>query len=199
MTLSYVIFYCIVMASLGWSIIGGKGHWLMKLLFVPAVIWFSIAIGVSTSSMLGWPAKFADMPDKFELRWVMVKNPDKKSGYEGNIFLWVTDNNPSDDYGMFDLYRPDKLQPRGFVLPYDPELHKEVGKALQKLRKGQRLMGDKSDLKALLEGKGEGKGKKGRGKGDGKDGGFKGDDGSPDDGGGLFYKLPPGKLPEKVI
>lgn len=199
MILSYVIFYCIVTAVLLWAVIAGKGPWYVKATFVPAIIWFSLAMGTSTSSMLGWPAQFEHMPDEFELRWAVVKNPQKKSAYEGEIFLWVTDRNPKTDYSMFDLYRPKQNQPRGFTIPYDPDLHEAISEAMKRIRKGERLMGRRSDIEGLLRGEG-GKFGKGRGKGDGKGKGLGpggGDDGSEDDGGGLFYKLPAPKLPPK--
>ena len=187
MIISVGSIFCIIMCVLLWSIILGKGCWWIKAAMIPTCIWFSIAISVSMPSMLGWPSE-SELPYKYELFSAKVVNPSLTNGSDGVIFLWVGDVDPCDGYGVFELYRYDKYEPRCYKIPYTKEMHKKIQDAMKLLRQGRRVMGSNG------KGKGKGKGKNGNGR-QGKNGGL-GEEGDLSVG-PKFYVLPPIDRPEK--
>ena len=157
MVLSAGILFCLLAALLLWVIIGGKGHWLVKLLLIVPTIWFSLAVSYSLPTMLGWPSE-AELPAKYEVIGVKVENPNLKTGYPGRILVWAIDMDPKNTKYRWSLYKPDKESPRVHEIPYSKRMHKMAQRAQMLLRKGKRVMGS--------NGKGaRGKGKKGRGQG----------------------------------
>ena len=192
--------FCILMCILLWSIIAGRGYWWIKAIMVPACIWFSIAINVSLPSMLGWPSE-AELPYKYELFSAKVVNPSLTNASDGCIFLWVADVDPLDGYGVFELYRYDKSEPRCYKIPYSKEMHKKIQQAQKLLRQGRRVMGENPNGEGKSKGKkGKGKSKgKGEGEGDGQQGQGEGGLGEEGDknAGPKYYVMPPVDAPEK--
>lgn len=189
MVLSATIFFCLLVALLLWVIIGGKGHWLLKALLIVPTIWFSVAVGNSLPTMLGWPTS-DELPEKYELIGAKIEHPNLKTGRPGRILLWVQDMEPSEDKYRWSLYKPDINDSRLHVIPYSKKMHKRVEGAIKLLRQGKRVMGENRKGKGGA-GKGTRKGKQGKG---GKLGG--GDEGD-DSVGPKFYVMPPVQLPQK--
>ncbi len=192
MTAIITIFFCILMAVLLWSIIGGKGHWAIKSLTIPFCVWYSVAIGVTIVSVSGWPSN-SEVPEKFEVHYVLVQPPSKQTDSEGNIYLWVIDLNNKDEFSLFNLYNSVDGEPRVHRIDYSKKLHQQLNAVLSGLKKGQRIMGERGKGIGKL-----GKGGKGKGKGvngQGKDGELGGDTGGGDEGDPSiemkFYRLPP--------
>lgn len=189
--------FCLLMSVLLWNIIAGKGYWWFKAMLVPLCIWFSIAISVSMPTLLGWPTD-EELPFKYEVFSLKIDNPDLKNGGAGSIFVWAGDRDPVSDRGIFDLYRNDLTEPRGYRLPYSKELHKQAQKAQALLRKGKRVFGMNPKGKGESKNKGEGGKGKGKGNGDPKKGTLNGLGEEGDRSvGPKFYVMPPVELPEK--
>ena len=95
------------------------------------------AIGVTTGffglsyigavSLLGWPSR-STLPPRFQLLWSKLVEPDKHSGEDGGIFLWL---DALDDNNL-PLNRP-----RAYQLRWDPNLAKQVAGAQEKRQSGQ--------------------------------------------------------------
>ncbi len=195
------IFFLVLMSILLWSIIGGRGHWSFKTLIIPFCAWYSIAIGVTIVSIFGWPAD-SQVPEKFEVHYVLVQPPSKQKGSEGNIYLWLIDSQNKSEFSLFNLYNSIEGEPRAYRIDYNKQLHQQLNEVLQGLRKGQRFMGERGkgigkQGKGVGDGKGKGKGKQGSDK-SGKNGGnTSGGDEGDDSIGMKFYQLPPVAMIQK--
>lgn len=211
MVLGLTLAFLLMAACILWFVIGAKGFVPIKIAAIIIGCGFSIAVFNSLHSYKGWPS-VEDTPNKFMIKWVVVNEPDKSKGEEGDIFIW-TARPPADLLKDGDIEDPNFLyytgashEPRAYRLPYSKELHKTMQKAQEALKKGQPVMVDKTS--AGQKGQ-EGNGKKGDGKeGQGK-AGPKGKDGNKGEALGSWnfskkqrwevHKLPPPKLPRKVF
>lgn len=104
-----------------------------------AVTYFSVP------GLLGWPTS-ESLPEKFKLNAVQVVQPDKLSGDEGAIYLWVT--------AIREL-KPGTV-PRAYRLPYSDPLYEKVNEARIKMNKGMQQVGEykkpEGDVKILENG-----------------------------------------------
>ena len=199
-TILYLLLACLLL----WVLIGGKGPWYIKCLFIPLCVWFCVAVAVSLPSMLGWPSK-EPLPEKYEVFWAIVENPDLTSGSAGRILVWANDRSEEDvEYGILELYRPNARQPRVHELPYSKQMHEQAQKARELIKKGQRVLGEnkggvKGDGKGSGKGKGNGKGKGREGSGTGQNGTTGGGEENDDSVGPKFYVMPEIELPAKDV
>lgn len=88
----------------------------------------------SIPPLLGWPAA-AELPQKFRLIAAEVTQPNKTTGAEGAIYLWLTE---VDD---LNASRP----PRAYRLTYSDRLHEQILDAKIKLGKGIQQLGEKKE------------------------------------------------------
>ena len=86
---------------------------------------------LSFPPLLGWPTA-AQPPERFRLIGTDVVQPDKSTGAEGMIYLWLKD--------LDDL--SGRTQPRSYKLTYSTELHELVIAAKSKLNKGMQQLGE---------------------------------------------------------
>ena len=98
---------------------------------------FYIVSFVSFSPLLGWPT--TEMPpDNFRLIAAEVQQPNKVTGDEGTIYLWLAHIN--------DLSK--NSPPRAYEFPYSNKLYEKVVIARAKLKKGVTLIGEIEDDEA---------------------------------------------------
>jgi len=186
-----------------WVIIGSRGYWWLKMIVVSISIFFTVSLWNSLGSLQGWPT--LDMPPaKFEIKWLDVKEPNKKTGAPGSIYVWLRDLEPKEIDESFYMRLHHKAleeEPRLYKLPYSRMMHEQAEQIKGVIAKGGRFF---AGIKAAGQpgepgdGKGNGKGK-GQGQGKGKPG-----QGRPGGGGSLsqeqefvFHELPPPVFPQK--
>jgi hypothetical protein len=107
-------------------------------------IFFQVSF-MSYPPLLGW-ATSENLPVRFRLISAHVKQPDKLSGDEGTIYLWLT---KLDDLTSVQT-------PRSHKLPYSNVLHEKVINANAKLDKGIAQLGEfenKQDIDIIGKGK----------------------------------------------
>lgn len=109
--------------------------WRTKVLATVIVSISYVVMYVSFPPLLGWPSKDA-MPRRFSVIGIYMREPDKMSGDEGNIFFWVADRDPR-------AARPNV--PRGFIVPFTPELHARAKQVGAKLKKNIPQVGELED------------------------------------------------------
>src|SRR6185369_3873414 len=97
---------------------------------------FFIEAFFSTRSLLGWP-RSGRLPDRFQLLWVRVVEPDRLSSNPGAIYLWVEE---VDENNV-----PDGV-PRSFRLPYSRPLADRTAKARDEIMSGKPQQGLADDL-----------------------------------------------------
>lgn len=100
----------------------------------------------------GWPTT-EPLPEAFHFVWAKIDQPDKRMGYDGQIYLWVqklTDDNEISG------------APRSHQLPYTIQLAEKIEKAMRDTENGEQLSGrsgrnadkDLSDSSKLPDAKG---------------------------------------------
>lgn len=98
----------------------------VKLAAIGAMCAFNICVFFWLQSLLGWSSATA-VPERFQLLWARVVEPDPSRKVAGAIHLWVEaldgNNIPSGE-------------PRAFVLPYSPELASKAVVAQSEIQNG---------------------------------------------------------------
>lgn len=108
-----------------------KWAWPIKVAGILVVAVFYVVTYRSIPPMLGWPTA-QSLPERFNLVALYVQEPDKTTGDEGAIYLWVTDL----DKGFTNV------RPRSHKVAFSAELHQKVVEAGSKLRKGLPQLGE---------------------------------------------------------
>jgi hypothetical protein len=187
------IAFLVISALILWFIIGSKGQWGIKAATISLALYFCLSIGLSLENLAGWPSG-QELPEKFEVHWIVIKEPNKKTGEKGAVYIWARDIEPQEKDGWWLQFSSnDRDEPRVYQVPYSRELHEQSEGAMEKIKAGGKVGGKKGDGKGKGEGEGDGDG----------EGGKKGQNGN--NGGGslsgfsgiIFHELPPSKLPEK--
>ena len=60
----------------------------VKLISIFAVSLFYISSWKGYVGVLGWPTS-EDLPDDFNILWVVIQEPNKSKSNEGELFLWI--------------------------------------------------------------------------------------------------------------
>ena len=125
----------LIMTALSlWILIGAKGHWVFKMGFIAITLLFSIGMWNSFNDLLGWPTT-EKVPDKFEILWVVVEEPNKRTNDDGAIYIWIKNLEPKDD--SFSLSFNSKDVSKGsrlYKLPYNRAMHEQVPGILDKIK-----------------------------------------------------------------
>ena len=106
----------------------------VKLISIFAVSLFYISSWKGYVGVLGWPTS-EDLPDDFNILWVVIQEPNKSKSNEGELFLWIKE---------IDEYKKPIGDPRAFNLQWNKENHRIAQEALHKLQEGERLNGKKT-------------------------------------------------------
>ncbi len=108
-----------------------RWKWWVKAVAIVVTGIFFIQAYIQTYGLLGWPTD-TDLPRHFQVLWAKVEEPNKFTGGEGAIFLWV------DELDEFNL--PIGV-PRAHKLPYTPGLADEVVKITGRIQDGMDVAG----------------------------------------------------------
>jgi hypothetical protein len=97
-----------------------------KLAAIAVMAVLNIGVFFWTQGLLGWSAATA-VPERFQLLWSRVVEPNPSRGLAGAIHLWVE---------ALDENNIPSGQPRAFVLPYSPGLAVKAIEAQSEIEKG---------------------------------------------------------------
>lgn len=175
-----------------WLLSESSLKWYLKVACISAFCFFTIVFWGTIHSFLGWPAKEGDLPEKINIHWVIVKEPNKLSGFLGQIYFIIDSSEESrmNSFLRFFGYKHSKVEPREFGLPYSRKLHEQINnEILPRLKNGQVVRG-KMEKGGGKDGFGKGKGKI---SGEGK----KGYVGESQDQEWVFHNLRPGEIQQK--
>jgi len=101
---------------------------------------FYIVTYLSFPPLLGWPTS-ETLPERFQLIAAHVQQPNKITGDDGSIYLWVS--------RIENLASPSP--PRAHRLEYSNELHEMVIKANSNLNKGIAQLGEAEDQENIID------------------------------------------------
>jgi hypothetical protein len=187
-------------AILLWITIGIQGKWWVKLLAMVVTLLVSLEIWRSLDSYVGYfkPADLGSMTEKRAiLSWARVDEPDANAGDPGAIYMWM--RLEGENAKKLWLANPSAgKMPQVFKFSYSREFHKAIASAVGKI-----LEDNGNPIEIAFNETDKQKPKNGLAGatrnqvGDGNT--FPGDEtGSMSIGPGVFYVLPPPKLPPKL-
>ena len=141
-TLIYVILSIVLL----WFVIGAKGKWTIKMFAIFATLMFSLNIERSLENLHGWPSS-QDLPDKFMVHWVLVKEPNDSLNKDGGVYLWVNDiSEAAQEKRTWKFFEDsDDSEPRVYLLPYSIERHEMAIKMKGRLLAGFPIIGMSED------------------------------------------------------
>jgi hypothetical protein len=187
-------------AILLWITIGIQGKWWIKLIAMVVTVLVSLEMWRSLDSYVGYfkAADLGSMTDqRAELFWARIDEPDGNESDPGAIYMWMRLEGGNKNKWWFANPTVGKM-PQVFKFSYSREFHKAIASALGKI-----LEENGNPIEIAFNGTDGQQGKIGRaGAPRNHDG-----DGSrlPEDetgsmslGQGVFYVLPPSKLPPKL-
>jgi hypothetical protein len=184
-------------AILLWITIGIKGKWWVKLLAMVVTLLVSLEMWRSLDSYLGYfkTAELSSVTDKRAiLFWARVDEPDGKATDPGAIYMWMRLEGGNEKKWWFANPLAGTL-PQVFKFSYSREFHKAIVSALGKI-----LEDNGNPIEIAFNETDDQRGKTGHTRSQGGDGSqVPGDEtGSTSLGPGVFYVLPPAKLPPKL-
>ena len=174
-----------VCAFLLWFIIGARGHWVLKGLAVISTAFFSVFLWQSLGNIQGYPTN-QELPEEFEIKWIVVAEPNQKTEDEGAIYIWLKDSK--------EISKEFENVPRVHKTGYSRERHQQAAKIQAKIGKGGKYYGKKGKGTG---GEGEGQGLPGGNEGKNKEGKGMGSLSQEQD--YVFHELPPPSFPEKNL
>jgi hypothetical protein len=197
--------YLIVVAAAMWVVVAARGTWWLKGAVVIAAVAFSIALWHSLPTLQGWPVE-AEMPARFEIKWLITEEPGKKTLRDGAVYVWAVDldaRRAARKPLYLRLHRKgERPEPRLYRLPYSRPLHEQAKEIQEQIRAGKRFFG------VMREGvpgeggtPGKAAGRKGEAEGEDLAEGEGREAGSGAPGpvhqDYVFHELPPPRFPEK--
>jgi hypothetical protein len=123
LVLAYVLLSTLLLVVLTWLPIR---RWLKITAILTATIFYGVAF-FATQHLLGWSAPVA-VPDRFQVLWTRVIEPNPARNNPGAIHLWVEE---LDDSNL------PSGEPRAFRLPYNVELARKVSAAQEEIEQGR--------------------------------------------------------------
>ena len=100
---------------------------LAKIAAIVAASVFYVGVFFATQRLLGWSAPVA-VPDRFQVLWTRVIEPNPSRNNPGAIHLWVEE---------LDESNLPSGEPRAFRLPYTVELARQVSAAQEEIDEGR--------------------------------------------------------------
>jgi len=151
-----------------WILAESTVRWYIKTACISIFCLFTVIFWTSIHTFLGWPADEADIPEKILIHWVVIKEPNKLSGYEGDIYILLEsiEEIKANKIAKFFGYSKEKGQPRLFGVEYSRKLHEQMEKVKEKTKNGQQVTGklEKGEEGSKIKGEKKGKAdKKGEG------------------------------------
>jgi len=97
-----------------------------KIAAIAAMAVFNVAVFFWTQDLLGWSAATA-VPERFQVLWMRVVEPNPSKQFAGAIHLWVEE---------LDENNIPSGQPRAFVVPYSTALATKAAAAQAEIKEG---------------------------------------------------------------
>ena len=126
-----------------WLMTESSLKWYIKTACISTFCIFTVIFWTTIHSYLGWPADENDIPETVRVHWVVIKEPNKQTGYKGDIFfLLESAHEEKSTIRKFFGYKKSDKEPRLYGLPYDRKLHEDLAKnMIPKLKSGQPIVG----------------------------------------------------------
>ena len=138
-----------------WILSESKVRWYFKSACITTFCVFTIIFWMTIHTFLGWSAREADMPEKMLIHWVIIKEPNKLTSYDGAIYILSesVEEPKGNKFIRFFQYRKDKIEPRLYEVEYSRKLHEQLEEKVRaKLKNGQPVLGklEKTDKSGVV-------------------------------------------------
>jgi hypothetical protein len=134
-------------------LIYSKLHWLLKAGVTVSSVIVYILLYLSLTNAFGWPMR-GRIPDKFQILWVEVHEPNDIMGEPGSLRYWM--RSLGQERGLH--------APRVYERPYSVPGHKQAQKVVEKIKEGQTVIGRRNGSDDADDDGEEGDGQGGEGK-----------------------------------
>jgi len=136
-----VFLYIILSTILLWFVIGSRGNWALKAAVILITLMFSLNIQRSLDNLSGWPTN-DELPEKFFVHWVLIKEPNDVVDENGSIYLWVNDIGEEGEEETLEFFQYNReSEPRVYRLPYSIDRHEMILKMKERLLTGLLIIG----------------------------------------------------------
>ena len=171
MNIALAVLLLVVGAFTFWILNESLLKWYIKTALISCFCIFTITFYSLIHTFLGWAADQDDIPEKIAIHWVIIKEPNKLTGFEGKIYILLEsiDVKNKNVFLKFLGYRNSSMEPRLHGVEYSRSLHEELAKnVMPKNKKGQPVAGKlkKGEKKGAAK---DGNGKKKAEEGDGSE------------------------------
>ncbi len=141
---AYVVVAALLLSVVIWN---RQRAWIRGLAIAVTFVFFFVT-WTSVRNLLGWPTEQA-MPDRFEILFATIQEPDEVTRTPGAIYVWAWELPGDGPVAAGDIYDPARFDtrvgsgqmPRAYMLPYDRPTHREVQEAMVKIVQGTRQVG----------------------------------------------------------
>lgn len=130
--------FLILVVSMLWVVIHLKGNWLIKAVLTCIIPCYSVIVWYSIPTFAGW-ASNDKLPDKFELKWVVIEEPNCNS--VGSIYVWVISVEQQSSFLTLLGYNASASEPRAYKIPYSRTMHEHLSKMLTLIIDGRIVVG----------------------------------------------------------
>jgi hypothetical protein len=152
-----------------WILNESKLQWYIRTALIASFCSFTILFYTSIHTFLGWAAAQRALPEKILIHWVIVKEPNKFTEFDGKIFILIESAEQESRFMYkFFGYNRSNIEPRLHEMDYTRKLHEQLQKIQDKLKKGQPVLGSFKPGEKGKKGK-KGIAEKGKNKGDGSE------------------------------
>jgi len=117
--------------------------WWIKATTIVVTAGFFVGAYLFTYRLLGWPTD-TELPGHFQVLWAQVEEPDKFTGEDGAIYMWLDE---------LDEYNIPSGVPRAHQLPYTDRLAEAVLEVTDQIQEGMDVAGtaEMFDEKELVD------------------------------------------------
>jgi hypothetical protein len=132
-----------------WLLTESQLKWYFKTACIATFCIFTTIFWSTIHSYLGWPAHENDMPEKVLIHWVIIKEPNKFTEFDGAIYI-LAESAEKETSSMRKIfgYSKDGIEPRLYQLEYNRTLHENLqNNIVPKLKAGQPVYGKLSKEK----------------------------------------------------
>jgi hypothetical protein len=132
-----------------WLLTESQLKWYFKTACIATFCIFTTIFWSTIHSYLGWPANENDMPEKVLIHWVIIKEPNKFTEFDGAIYI-LAESAEKETSSMRKIfgYSKDGIEPRLYQLEYNRTLHENLqNNIVPKLKAGQPVYGKLSKEK----------------------------------------------------
>ena len=140
----YVVLGALLLSVNLWA----RVRWWIKAAVTVVVTAFFFVSFVSIEALLGWPTD-QELPDRFELVYAKIVEPNPESRNPGAIYVWAMALPGTGPVDEEDIYTPGVIDtrplagrvPRAYRLPYSRGMHKKVFDARMRVIEGVAQIG----------------------------------------------------------